>query len=56
MRIVAGLSFLEPVCTALELDPLAAGLQILDGTELTRRRRSRAASRAISQSENRAEC
>ena len=35
VRIVAGLSFLEPVCTALELDPLAAGLQILDGTELS---------------------
>jgi tetrapyrrole methylase family protein/MazG family protein len=34
MRLVAGLSFLEPVCTALDLDPLAAGLQILDGTEL----------------------
>jgi tetrapyrrole methylase family protein/MazG family protein len=29
------LSFLEPVCTALELDPLAEGLQILDGTELS---------------------
>lgn len=35
VRLVAGLSFLEPVCTALELDPLAAGLQILDGTELS---------------------
>ncbi len=34
VRLVAGLSFLEPVCTALDLDPLAAGLQILDGTEL----------------------
>ena len=34
VRIVAGLSFLEPVCTALELDPLQHGLQILDGTEL----------------------
>ncbi len=32
--IVAGLSFLEPVCTALELDPLAAGTQILDATAL----------------------
>src|SRR5215217_753100 len=34
VRIVAGLSFLEPVCTALEIDPLQHGLQILDGTEL----------------------
>ncbi|HUS16338.1 MAG TPA: nucleoside triphosphate pyrophosphohydrolase [Chloroflexia bacterium] len=34
VRIVAGLSFLEPVCTALEIDPLQGGLQILDGTDL----------------------
>ncbi len=33
-RIVAGLSFLEPVCTALELDPLASGTQIIDATLL----------------------
>ncbi|MBV9710043.1 MAG: nucleoside triphosphate pyrophosphohydrolase [Ktedonobacteraceae bacterium] len=32
--IVAGLSFLEPVCTALELDPFEAGLQLLDATNL----------------------
>ncbi len=32
--IVAGLSFLEPVCTALELDPLDAGTQIIDATTL----------------------
>jgi tetrapyrrole methylase family protein/MazG family protein len=32
--IVAGLSFLEPVCTALELDPLEAGTQIIDATAL----------------------
>ena len=32
--IVAGLSFLEPVCTALELDPLTAGAQIMDATML----------------------
>src|SRR5258706_7585276 len=32
--IVAGLSFLEPVCTALELDPLEAGTQIIDSTAL----------------------
>src|SRR5258708_13060034 len=30
--IVAGLSFLEPVCEALELDPIAAGTQIMDAT------------------------
>ena len=29
-RIVAGLSFLEPVCTALELDPFTLGAQITD--------------------------
>ncbi len=34
VRLVAGLSFLEPVCTALGLDPLERGLQIVDGTEL----------------------
>ncbi|MHB1004560.1 MAG: bifunctional methyltransferase/pyrophosphohydrolase YabN [Chloroflexota bacterium] len=34
VRIVAGLSFLEPVFTSLELDPLAAGLQIVDATDL----------------------
>ena len=33
-EIVAGLSFLEPVCSALELDPLASGLQIVDATAL----------------------
>ncbi|MFL5629138.1 MAG: nucleoside triphosphate pyrophosphohydrolase [Ktedonobacteraceae bacterium] len=32
--IVAGLSFLEPVCTALELDPLEMGTQIIDATAL----------------------
>ncbi|HET6261183.1 MAG TPA: nucleoside triphosphate pyrophosphohydrolase [Chloroflexia bacterium] len=34
LRLVAGLSFLEPVCTALGIDPLHRGLQIVDGTEL----------------------
>jgi tetrapyrrole methylase family protein/MazG family protein len=34
IKLVAGLSFLEPVCTALGLDPLQQGLQIVDGTEL----------------------
>jgi len=33
-RIVAGLSFVEPVCTALELDPLEHGLQLLDALDL----------------------
>src|SRR5438477_1023023 len=32
--IVAGLSFLEPVCTALEVDPLESGTQIVDATTL----------------------
>ncbi|MEO6456837.1 MAG: nucleoside triphosphate pyrophosphohydrolase, partial [Chloroflexia bacterium] len=34
LRLVSGLSFIEPVCTALEIDPLERGLQIVDGTEL----------------------
>ncbi|HEY0071994.1 MAG TPA: nucleoside triphosphate pyrophosphohydrolase [Chloroflexia bacterium] len=34
VRLVAGLSFLEPVCSALGIDPLQRGLQIVDGTEL----------------------
>ncbi len=32
--VVAGLSFLEPVCTALGLDPLERGLQLYDALEL----------------------
>src|SRR6266487_5312295 len=32
--IIPGLSFLEPVCAALELDPLTAGAQIIDATTL----------------------
>jgi tetrapyrrole methylase family protein/MazG family protein len=32
--IVAGLSFIEPVCTLLELDPLDDGLQLVDATNL----------------------
>ena len=31
---MAGVSFLEPVCTALELDPLDAGTQLIDATTL----------------------
>src|SRR4051794_6231184 len=34
-RIVAGLSFVEPVCAALALDPLDQGLQLLDALDLT---------------------
>lgn len=33
-EVVAGLSFIEPVCTILRVDPFAAGLVILDATEL----------------------
>src|SRR6266571_1315355 len=32
--IVAGLSFLEPVCAALELDPFTSGIQMIDATDL----------------------
>jgi tetrapyrrole methylase family protein / MazG family protein len=34
IRIVAGLSFIEPVCAALDLDPLERDLQLLDATLL----------------------
>ena len=34
VRIVAGLSFLEPVCAALGIDPLEHDLQVLDATQL----------------------
>lgn len=34
VNIIAGLSFLEPICAALGLDPIAQGLQIVDATEL----------------------
>jgi len=33
-RIVPGLSFIEPVCDALELDPLERGLQLIDALDL----------------------
>jgi tetrapyrrole methylase family protein/MazG family protein len=33
-QVIAGLSFIEPVCTALELDPLAHGLQLIDALDL----------------------
>src|SRR5215469_1276884 len=34
VSIVAGLSFLEPVCTALEIDPITSGIQVIDATDL----------------------
>ncbi len=33
-RIIAGLSFIEPICARLNLDPIADSLQIVDATEL----------------------
>jgi len=33
VRFVEGLSFIEPVCTTLGLDPLAAGLQVVDALD-----------------------
>lgn len=33
-EVIAGLSFIEPICTSLRLDPLAASLVLLDATEL----------------------
>ena len=35
-RIIAGVSFVDAVCAALALDPLARGLQIADATDLAR--------------------
>jgi tetrapyrrole methylase family protein/MazG family protein len=35
VRVVAGLSYLEPVCAALGLDPLERDLQLLDATRLS---------------------
>lgn len=35
-RVIAGTSFVDAVCAALELDPLARGLQIADATDLAR--------------------
>jgi len=45
--IVAGLSFLEPVCAALELDPLTAGMQIMDATTLATLRADEIAGKII---------
>jgi tetrapyrrole methylase family protein/MazG family protein len=46
-RIVSGLSFLEPVCAALELDPFNLGAQILDATELAGLRHEEIAGKLI---------
>ncbi len=46
-RIVAGLSFLEPVCAALELDPFNSGVQIIDATDLARLRSDEIAGKVI---------
>jgi len=35
-RVIAGVSFVDAACAALELDPLARGLQIADATDLAR--------------------
>ena len=35
VRIIAGLSFVEPVCEALNLDPFERGLQLIDALELS---------------------
>src|SRR6266705_3154959 len=45
--IVAGLSFLEPVCAALELDPFTSGMQIIDATDLAALRSDEIAGKII---------
>ncbi len=45
--IIAGLSFLEPVCTSLEIDPLEAGLQLVDATNLAALRADEIAGKII---------
>jgi len=45
--IVAGLSFLEPVCAALELDPFTAGMQVMDATTLAALRTDEIAGKII---------
>jgi tetrapyrrole methylase family protein/MazG family protein len=46
VRLIAGLSFLEPVCAALGVDPMD-GLQVLDATELASIGPERAAATVI---------
>src|SRR5205823_5808098 len=45
--IVAGLSFLEPVCAALELDPFTSGMQMIDATNLAALRSDEIAGKII---------
>jgi tetrapyrrole methylase family protein / MazG family protein len=45
--IVAGLSFLEPVCAALELDPFRSGMQMIDATNLAALRSDEIAGKII---------
>jgi len=45
--IVAGLSFIEPVCTAVGLDPFDAGTQLLDATTLAALRSDEIAGKVI---------
>ncbi len=37
VRVIAGVSFVDAACRALELDPLARGLQVADATDLAQR-------------------
>ena len=46
-RIVTGLSFLEPVCEVLQLDPFTAGMQLIDATELAALRPDEIAGKVI---------
>lgn len=45
--IVAGLSFLEPVCTLLKLDPFDANMQLVDATNLASLRADEVAGKII---------
>jgi tetrapyrrole methylase family protein/MazG family protein len=45
--VVSGLSFLEPVCAALEMDPFTQGVQILDATALAMLSREEIAGKLI---------
>ena len=47
ITIIAGLSFLEPVCTALELDPFESGAQLVDATNLAALRTDELAGKII---------
>lgn len=47
VKIVAGLSFIEPVCSLLEFDPFDSGVQILDATTLASLRADELAGKII---------